>query len=403
MTTATPTMSPLRAALSAGTESVRAGEKSEMVRLLDLAACRPDVIRLGRGEPDIPTPPHIVAAAHRALDEGKTLYTHPAGIPELRAALAHKFEVDNHLSYDPETEIIVTAGVQEALAVTLRTLLNPGDEVLIAAPYYSPYEVNIKLAGGVPVFVPTYERDGFALRPDAIEAAITSRTKLLAVVSPSNPTASAIDGATLEEIAQVAIRHDLVVLSDEIYEKIVYDGFEHVSIATFPGMWERTVVINGFSKAYSMTGFRVGYMAGPADYIAAALEPRHSLSISTTTPSQYAALAALTGPQDHIPAMMEDYTRRRELMGRTLDDLGVTYSPPRGGFYFFANIGRLGVDSFAFCARAVSEYGVLFSPGSMFGEGGEGYVRIGFVQPLPVLEEGLRRFAQTYHSFLQPL
>jgi aminotransferase len=397
-TPATATPTPLRLALSDRAKEIRGGGEGPFFMLLNLAAGRDDVIRLGRGEPDIPTPPHIIAAAKKALDEGKTTYTHPAGLPELREAIARKLSTDNGLTYNPMREIIVTAGAQEALAVTLQTLCNSGDEVLLASPAYNAYEVNIKLAGGVPAFVQTYEESGFRMQPEAIEARITPRTKVLALVSPNNPTASAIDKATMARIADVVIRHNLVVISDELYEKVVYDGFEHVSIATFPGMWERTVVINGFSKAYSMTGFRVGYLAGPEDYIRSALEPRHSLSISSPTPFQYAALAALNGPQDHIAAMMTTYTERRDLMRATFDEIGVTYSLPRGGFYFFANIGGAGMDSLDFCVKAVQEYGLLFFPGSMYDESARNYIRISFLAPMDELREALRRFSELYRS-----
>jgi aminotransferase len=396
VTPTTATRSRLRDALSQRAERIRGGDEGPFFMLLNLAAAGQDVIRLGRGEPDIPTPPHIIEAAKRALDEGKTTYTHPAGLPELRQAIARKLEADNRLHYNPASEIIVTAGAQESVAVTLQTLCNPGDEVLLASPAYNAYEVNIILAGGTPVYVPTYEREGFRMQPQAIEARITPRAKILALVTPNNPTASAIEGEVIERIAEVVLRHDLVVISDELYEKVVYDGFKHVSIASFPGMRERTVVINGFSKAYSMTGFRVGYMAGPEDYIRAALEPRHSLSISSPTPSQYAALAALTGPQDHIPAMMATYTRRRDMMRRTFDEIGVTYSLPRGGFYFFANIGGTGMDSLDFCIKAVKEYGLLFFPGSMYEESARHYIRISYLAPEEVLEEALKRFANLY-------
>jgi aminotransferase len=188
------------------------------------------------------------------------------------------------------------------------------------------------------------------------------------------------------------------VLSDELYEKVVYDDFEHVSIASLDGMLDRTIVINGFSKAYSMTGFRVGYFAGPADYVQAALEPRHSLTISTPTPSQYAALAALTGPQDHFEPMMAAYTKRRDRMAATFDELGVTYSLPRGAFYFWANVSGADVPSLELCRRAVSDHGILFFPGSMYGPEGEGYIRISFLAPDDQLEEGLRRFAAVYRE-----
>src|SRR5262245_487350 len=390
--------SRLHRALSTRAAGIPGARDSAFFELLNLAATREGVIKLGMGEPDIPTPRHIVEAAKGALDGGKTTYTNPAGMPELREAIAEKLARDNGLTYDPAEEIIVTTGAQEALAVVMQTMLNPGDEVIIASPYYGAYAGNILLAGGVPVEVPTREADDFQLWAAEVEERITARTKLLAIITPSNPTASALNRETLESLAQVAIDHDLPVLSDELYEKVVYDGFEHVSIASFPGMRERTIVVNGFSKAYSMTGFRVGYMAGPADYIQSALEPRHCFSISSPTPFQYGALAALTGPQDHFGPMMEEYTRRRNAMAAVFDELGVTYSMPRGAFYFWANVSGSGVPSYDFCRRAVVDHAILFFPGSMYGSEGEGYARISFLAPPAQLDEALERFARLYRE-----
>lgn len=356
-------------------------------------------VRLARGEPDIPTPLHIIDAAKKALDEGQTLYTPPAGIPQLREELSKKFQRDNGLTYSTD-EIVVTNGAQESIAVVLQTLLDPGDEVLIASPYYSAYESNIKLAGGVPVPVPTRQETEFDLDPADIRSRITDRSKALAIVNPNNPTGTVLSPERLAQIAQVAIDHDLVVVSDELYEKIRYDGVQHVSIASFPGMRERTVIINGFSKAYSMTGFRVGYFAGPEDFIQSCLEPRHSLSISTPSMSQHAALAALLGPQDHIGELIEEYQLRRDLMAETFDQLGVTYAMPQGGFCFFANIAGAGVDPLEFCERAITDYGLLFHPGRMYGPATLPYIRISFLAARGgVLEGALERFSDLYRSF----
>jgi aminotransferase len=387
---------PPRRALAEHATRVRGGGESPFFQLLKLAEARDDVITLGRGEPDIPTPKHIVEAAKQALDAGYTTYTNPAGLPALREAIAEKFRRDNGLEYDPTSQIIVSTGAQEALAIVMQTLIDADDEVLLASPFYMAYEANVVLAGGIAVAVPTDETDDFQMKPEDVEARITDRTKLLAIVSPANPTAGALTRETLEGLADVARRHDLAVLSDELYEKVVYDDFEHVSIASLDGMLERTIVINGFSKAYSMTGFRIGYMAGPQDYIQAALEPRHSFTISAPTPFQHAALAALTGPQDHLDEMMEVYTERRNAMARTFDELGVTYSLPRGAFYFWANVSTAGLPSFELCRRGVVDHGILFFPGSMYGPEGEGYVRISFLSER--LDEALERFSALYRE-----
>jgi aminotransferase len=392
------TPSPVRQALAHRAERIRAGDESAFFQLLRLAEGRPGIITLGRGEPDIPTPSHIVEAAKRSLDEGYTTYTNPAGMPALREAIAVKFEHDFGLTYNPANEIIVTSGAQEAIAVTMQTLLDPGDEVLLASPYYNAYEANILLAGGEPVPVMTQKSEDFQMMPAAIEKRLTDRTKLLALVSPNNPSAAALHPQTVREIADLAVRRNLIVLWDELYEKITYDGFQHLNIATLPGMLDRTIVINGFSKAYSMTGFRVGYMVGPADYVRAAVEPRHSLSICTPTMSQYAALAALNGPQEFLAEMIEEYTRRRNLMAAAFDEVGVEYSLPKGAFYFWADIGDLGISSFEFCKRGVVDYDLLFFPGSMYGGDWDRYIRISFLAPGGQLAEGLERFKALHRA-----
>jgi len=372
--------------------SMRGGAGNTFLDLIEMAEKLPDVIGLGRGEPDIPTPGHIAEAAIEAIRLGNTGYTHPGGIMPLREAIAEKLQKDNGLSYDPEREIVVTAGAQEAMAVIFQTLLNPGDEVLLATPHYLAYEENIRIADGVPVLVPTYEEHDYEEQPSDIERLISPRTKLIVLISPSNPTAAVLYPSTLERIAKIARERDLVVLSDELYEKVVYDGFQPVSIATLPGMRERTIVVNGFSKAYSMTGFRVGYLAAPAEFCRDAVKVRHAFSISTSTPSQYAAIAALKGPQDHLAQMMEVYRQRRARMRVTFDRLGIRYGVPRGGFYFFVNVQGCGMTSFDFCARAITEARLLFFPGTMFGSIGEGFVRISFLASESELEEALARF-----------
>jgi aminotransferase len=394
----TGTGSPVRQALAHRAERIRNADESAFLQLLRLAEGRDGLITLGRGEPDIPTPAHIVEAAKRALDDGYTTYTNPAGMPPLREAIAAKFEQDAGLNYDPAHEIIVTTGAQEAIAVAMQTILDPGDEVLLASPFYNAYEANILLAGGEPAPVMTKKSDEFQMMPAAIEECITERTKLLAVVSPNNPSAAALDPATVKEIAALAVRRNLVVLWDELYEKVTYDGFQHLNIATLPGMRERTIVINGFSKAYSMTGFRVGYMAGPADYMRAAVEPRHSLSICAPTISQHAALAALTGPQEFLSEMIEEYTKRRNLMASAFDEVGVGYTLPKGAFYFWADIGDIGISSFEFCKRGVVDHNILFFPGSMYGSDWDRYIRISFLAPPDQLAEGLTRFKALHRA-----
>jgi len=394
----TATTSPVRRALARRAGRIRGGDEGEFFQLLRLAAGREDVITLGRGEPDIPTPSHIVEAAKRSLDEGHTTYTNPAGLPALREAIAAKFERDCGLTYDPLSEVIVTSGAQEAIAVTMQTLLNPGDEVLLASPYYTAYEANILLAGGEPAPVLTRQSEDFQITAAGIAERLSDRTKLVALVSPNNPSAAALEPETVKEIAELAVRRDLVVLWDELYEKVVYDNFKHLNIAILPGMRERTIIINGFSKAYSMTGFRVGYMVCPADYARAVIEPRHSLSICTPTTSQHAALAALNGPQEFLSEMIEEYTKRRNLMATAFDALGIGYSLPKGAFYFWADVGDLGISSFEFCKRGIVDHGILFFPGSMYGDEWDRFIRISFLAPPDQLAQGLERFQSLHRA-----
>ena len=395
MTSTITPRSALKAAMSSRATDISGPSSSPFRTLLRAVEQRPDVVTLGRGEPDMPTPHHIIDAAKRALDDGRTTYSNPAGLPQLRAAIADKLRRENGVEYDAD-EVIVTAGAQEAIAVAMQTLLEAGDEVLLAAPYYGGYLTNIRLAGGIPVPVPTFQDEGFELDPDRLESLITKRSKVLALVSPSNPTGSMLSRATLLRIAEIVERHNLMVVSDELYEKNVYVDEPAISFASLPGMRDRTITINGFSKAHSMTGFRVGYLAAPRDFCEAAFEARHALSIASPTPSQFAALAALEGPQDHIAAMRSEYIARQAVMGPALREIGVTFAQPKGAFFFFGNVSELPMTAFEFSLVAVERFGVLFFPGTMYGAQGEGYARISFLAPIPMLRTALARFGDAY-------
>ena len=279
-------------------------------KMLETAAGMQDVIALGRGDPDFHTPPHIVEAAKRALDQNQHHYTHPAGLPVLREAIAGSLAADFGLRYNAD-EIIVTAGVQESIMLCMLGLVNPGDEVLITSPRFTTYDMAVQMCGGVPVPVPTYEEDDFALMPAAIAARITPRTKVLVLVTPNNPTGAVTPPHVIREIGDLVIKHNLILIADEIYAKLIYAGSEHLSAATLPGLRERTITLNGFSKAYAMTGWRVGYLAAPEEFSRQLVEPRHTLSINANTAAQYGALAAITGPQDAVEAMREEYAERR--------------------------------------------------------------------------------------------
>ncbi len=362
-------------------------------RMLEIAAGLDDVIAMGRGDPDFHTPPHIVAAAKRAIDRNEHHYTHPAGLPALREAIADTLARENGLTYTPD-EVIVTAGVQESIMLTMLGLVDPGDEVLITSPRFTTYDTAVGLCGGVPVPVPTFERDDFALLPAEIEARLTPRSKALVLVSPNNPTGAVTPPAVIQEIAALAQQRDLIVVSDEIYAKLIYEGAEHLSVGSLPGMKARTVTLGGFSKAYAMTGWRVGYLAAPEDFVRLLTEPRHTLSINTSTPSQFAALAALTGPQDAVSEMLAEYAERRGYLMRVLKEMGLSYGFPGGAFYIYTNISSTGLRAPAFCETLLRDGRVLLFPGSMFGDEDDVYVRISYLQPLARIEEAVERMAQ---------
>ena len=372
---------------------IYADDVSLRTRLMEIAAGLPDVIALGRGDPDFHTPPHIVAAAKAAIDADQHHYTHPAGLPQLRSAIAESLRQENHLDYSAE-EILLTAGVQEAVMLCMLALVNTGDEVLVPSPRFMSYDDAIRMCGGVSVPVPTFERDNFALMPTEIAARISSRSKVLMLATPNNPTGAVTPPSVIREIARLSIEHNLIVISDEIYSKLIFDGSEHLSIACLPAMKARTITLNGFSKSYAMTGWRVGYLAAPAEFVQRLIEPRHTLSINTNTPAQFAALAALTGPQTAVAEMRVAYEARRAYLMAALSDLGFTYGHPGGGFYIYTNVSSLGVSAPSFCETLLREGRVLILPGKMFGDNDDRYVRISLLQPMARIEEAVSRMRQ---------
>ena len=361
-------------------------------RMLKIAAGLDDVIALGRGDPDFHTPEHIVAAAKAALDANHHHYTGPTGILPLREAISVDLSTRYGLSYGTD-EIIVTAGAQEAIMLTMLGFCTPGDEVLITSPRFTTYDTAVRLCGGTPVPVPTWERDDFALDVAEIEKRITPRTRMFVLVSPNNPTGAVTPPNAIRAIAELAIRHDLLIVADEIYGRMIYAPNEHLSIATLPGMKERTITINGFSKTYSMTGWRIGYLAAPADAVEMLVEPRHTLSINSSSISQHAALAALTGPQEPIDAMIAEYAERRAWLMPALMEAGFTYGHPGGAFYIYTNVSSTGLPSPLFCERLLEETGVMLFPGTMFGDESTDYIRISYLQPLPMIQEAMKRIA----------
>lgn len=384
--------------LSERARSLRAGEESPFLRMLRLAADVDPLINLGRGDPDLSTPAHIVEAAKAALDRGETKYSAPAGLPALRQAVAATLGERHGLYYDPETEILVTDGTQQAIYIAMQCLVDPGDEVLVPEPHYAAYEMSVAMAGGTLVPIPTTLDDDFEVRPEAVRAALSPRSRVLALISPSNPTGGVIRPETMAEIAEIAAGQGLVVVADELYEQIVYDGLRQRSFAGFPGMRERTVLVNGVSKAYAMTGLRVGYLAAPAALTRAMVEPRHTISICSNPVSQYAALAALTGPQDCVTEYLTNYDDRRRAIVGGLTAGGVRFGTPRGAFFVFADIRPTGLSSMEFCTRLLRQEHVLVFPGNLYGAGGEGFVRLSYLAPLDHIAEAALRFDRLYAS-----
>lgn len=358
--------------------------------LLEMSAAYKDAIQLGRGDPDLPTPVHIIEAAERAMYDQRTGVSPVAGLPELREAIAAKLRAENHI---PATarNVIVTTGGQEGLFLIMQALIDPGDEILVPDPRYTSYDDAIKAAKGVMVSIPTDHADAFNLRAEAVEAAITPRTKALLIVTPSNPTAGIVTEERLRQIAEVAIRHNLIVISDEIYEQFIYDHWRHFSIAAVPGMAERTITLNGFSKAYAMTGWRVGYVCGPQDLIDAMTRLKALTTGPAATVSQWAGLAAISGPQQAVREFHAIYSERRALVTSSLREMGLNYSDPRGAFFAWTNSSSTGIQATELAYLLLSEGRILIFPGNAFGEAWGGYLRISFLQSTALLQEAMER------------
>ncbi|MDG4889770.1 pyridoxal phosphate-dependent aminotransferase [Mesorhizobium sp. WSM4887] len=365
-------------------------DASFRTRMMKIADGLDNVIAMGRGDPDFHTPAHIVEAAKKAIDSNEHHYTEPTGIQALREAICVDLKRQYGLNYAAE-EIVVTAGVQESIMLCMLGLISAGDEVLITSPRFTTYDTAVHMVGGVPIPVPTYEKDDFALDVAEIEKRITPRTKMFVLVSPNNPTGAVTPPDVIRKIADLAIKNDLIVIADEIYARIIYEGNEHLSIATLAGMKERTITLNGFSKTYAMTGWRVGYLAAPADFVHIMTEPRHTLSINTCTISQFAALAALTGPQEPIERMIAEYGERRSYLMPALSEMGLSYGNPGGAFYMYTNISSTGMPAPEFCEKLLRETGVMLFAGSMFGDESSDYVRISFLQPLEQIKVAMKR------------
>ncbi|PKN95553.1 MAG: aromatic amino acid aminotransferase [Chloroflexi bacterium HGW-Chloroflexi-6] len=373
--------------------SKRAAElkPSGIRKFFDIVATMKDVISLGIGEPDFTTPKPILDAGIRSLTNGETHYTSNSGKIELRQGIADNLKRLYNVNYDPATEIIATVGVSEALYLTFNALLDPGDEVIIPTPCFVSYQAEVYLAGGIPVEIPSRRENNFSVDPADIRKAITPRTKVIFIGYPSNPTGAVAERETMIEIAKIAEEFDLMVVSDEIYDRLVY-GFEHVC---FPALGEslkrRTVLLGGFSKSHAMTGWRIGYAAAPAEIIAGLVRIHQYTIMSAPTTAQDAAIEALKSGEPHVEEMRSEYNRRRKLIVGGLNRLGLDTFEPRGAFYAFPNIQASGMDDESFAEKLLQEERVAVVPGSAFGMGGEGFVRCSYATSYEKIEEALRR------------
>jgi aspartate/methionine/tyrosine aminotransferase len=360
------------------------------------------VIHLEIGRPDFDTPEHIKKAAKTALDKGHVHYTPNDGIPALRSAISTDLLNRYGLEYEPQGEIIVTVGASEALYLAYLSFLDPGDEVLVPEPAWMNYFHCARLVGAVPVSIPLSQENGFQLDPDDLTKRLTPRSKMLVLNSPQNPTGAIFSRETLEAIANITDRNNLLVISDEIYSRLIYDGMEHISFASIPGMFERTITVNGFSKTYSMTGWRLGYTAAPRNLTEVMIKPHQYTVTSTTSFAQFGALAAYTGNQEDAEQMALEFDRRRRLLIDELTPIpNISFTRPQGGFYIFPSICKLGINGEAFCSHLIENYQVAMVPGSVFGQSGEYFVRIAYSTSYEDLQEAAKRIKYACHELGQ--
>ena len=372
--------------------NVRAIPRSGIREFFDIVQTMPDVVSLGVGEPDFVTPWHIREAAIYALERGKTSYTSNLGLLKLRQAISGYVEKQFGIPYDPAEQILITVGVSEALDIALRAVVNPGDEVLYHEPCYVSYSPGIAMAHGVAVPVPCSAKDGFALSADAIEKAITPRAKVMVLNFPTNPTGGTMIRAELLKIADVLLRHNLLAITDEIYAELTFEG-EHVSLASLPGMRERTIFLHGFSKAYAMTGFRIGYACGPTELIDAMMRIHQYSMLCASIISQEAALEAIQHGEADTTEMREQYRLRRNFIVGAFESMGLSCQRPRGSFYAFPCVKSTGLSSREFAVKLLEQEQVACVPGSAFGPGGEGYLRCCFATALDQIQIATERMA----------
>ncbi|MDT2827072.1 aminotransferase class I/II-fold pyridoxal phosphate-dependent enzyme [Enterococcus viikkiensis] len=366
-------------------------EPSGIRKFFDIVSEQPDAISLGVGEPDFDTPSHMMQEGVRSIQEGRTFYTANAGLLELRQKISDYLQFRNHVRYDPKTEIIVTVGGSEAIDMALRIFVEAGDEVIIPQPCFVCYEPIAQMVGGVPVTIDLQAQNHFKLTPEELEAAITEKSKILILSYPNNPTGATMDREALIKIADIAKKHDLLVISDEIYAELVYDE-PFISISELPGMRERTIVINGFSKGFAMTGWRLGFVAGPELFMEQLLKLHQYTIMAAPTASQYAALAGLKDNwQETVEPMRLSYEERRNYLHHALEKMGLPCYQAKGAFYLFPQISQFGLSSEEFAMKLLEEEKLAVIPGSAFGQSGEGFLRLSYAYSIYELKEAIQR------------
>jgi len=374
-------------------ERVRQTKPSGIRKFFDILESMDDVISLTVGQPDFVTPWHIREAGITALENGKTYYTSNKGLMEMREELSKYLSRRFSLEYDPKTELIVTVGGSEAIDIAIRAVVNPGDEVIVVEPAFVCYTPIASMAGATPVIIRTEEKDKFKLTPEALKAAITDKTKLLVLPFPNNPTGAILEKNELEAIADIIRDTDIMVLSDEIYAELTY-GKKHTSFASLPGMKERTILVSGFSKAYAMTGWRLGYLAAPEQLVSEMFKIHQYAIMCAPTTSQFAAIEALKNGDDDIEYMRGEYNGRRKILLKGLKNIGIDCFEPEGAFYAFPNISKFGLSSEEFCERLLYDYKVGVVPGNAFGDCGEGFIRISYAYSLDHIQKALSKIKE---------
>ncbi|WP_249872106.1 aminotransferase [Oceanobacillus saliphilus] len=368
-------------------------EPSGIRKFFDLAASMEGVISLGVGEPDFVTPWNIREVAMEALQDGYTSYTANAGLLELREEITAYLKRKFHVDYRAEDQVIVTVGASQSLDLAFRAILNPGDEVLVIEPAFVSYASLVTLAGGVPVRIATKEENGFKITPEQLEAAITDKTKAILLCSPNNPTGTCLNKDELTEIANVVLKHDLLVVSDEIYAELAYDQ-EYTSFAAIPGMYERTILINGFSKGFAMTGWRLGFLSAPSEFISVMIKIYQYTTMCAPYMLQIGAIEALRNSSDHVEKMKQNYWRRRNFTVQSLNKIGLDCHTPGGAFYVFPSIKKTGLTSEQFAEELLQQEKVAVVPGNAFGASGEGYIRCSYATSIEQLQEAMNRIGR---------